>query len=121
MVPVFSKAMPLHTMVCMKHWHIAAHYHFRLSQICFFFVLNLFVNLVTVANAQLRGNNDKDAALIQQFINFADNEILPSAATWVFPTYGIMQYNKQVGKQPSMSGLTNYLFIVSVTAFHLLR
>ncbi|CAB4032463.1 Elongation factor 1-gamma [Paramuricea clavata] len=48
-----------------------------------------------VANAQLRGNNDKDAALIQQFINFADNEILPSAATWVFPTYGIMQYNKQ--------------------------
>ena len=48
-----------------------------------------------VANAELRGSNNKDAALIQQFIYFADNEILPSAATWVFPTYGIIQYNKQ--------------------------
>ena len=54
------------------------------------------LDFCTVANAQLRGNNDKDAALIQQFVNFADNEILPAAATWVFPTYGIIQYNKQV-------------------------
>ncbi|XP_046849796.1 elongation factor 1-gamma-A-like [Xenia sp. Carnegie-2017] len=48
-----------------------------------------------VSNGQLKGNNEKDCALIQQFVSFADNEILPSAATWVFPTYGIMQYNKQ--------------------------
>ena len=60
-------------------------------------MLKTFV--LTVANAQLRGNNDKDAALIQQFVNFADNEILPAAATWVFPTYGIIQYNKQVHRE----------------------
>lgn len=51
-----------------------------------------------VANEQLRGTSLTDAALIQQFVDFADHEILPAAATWVFPTYGIMQYNKQVRK-----------------------
>lgn len=61
-----------------------------------FKVLTIGLYIFTVANAQLRGANDKDAALIQQFVNFAENEILPPAATWVFPTYGIMQYNKQV-------------------------
>ncbi len=50
-----------------------------------------------MANAQLRGNScDIAAALVQQFVNFADNEILPAACTWTFPTLGIMQYNKQV-------------------------
>jgi len=48
-----------------------------------------------VANETLRGANVKDQAHVQQWINFADSEILPSAATWVFPTLGIMQYNKQ--------------------------
>ncbi|KAJ8045178.1 Elongation factor 1-gamma [Holothuria leucospilota] len=48
-----------------------------------------------VANEQLRGSTTKDQALVQQFVNLADNEILPSAATWVYPTLGVMQYNKQ--------------------------
>lgn len=52
--------------------------------------------LLPVANAQLRGTTDHDAALVQQYVNFADNEILPACCTWTFPTLGIMQYNKQV-------------------------
>ena len=47
-----------------------------------------------VANDQLRGKTDQDAGLVQQWVNFADNEILPSACTWVFPTLGITQFNK---------------------------
>ena len=38
-----------------------------------------------------------DAALVQQYVNFADNEILPPVCTWAFPTLGMMQYNKEVG------------------------
>lgn len=49
-----------------------------------------------VANAQLRGTNDLDAAHVLQYVNLADNEILPSVCTWTFPTLGIMQYNKAV-------------------------
>lgn len=48
-----------------------------------------------VANAQLRGTSELDAALVQQYVNLADHEILPAAATWVFPTLGLIQYNKQ--------------------------
>jgi len=52
-----------------------------------------------VSNSQLRGTTELDAALVQQYINFADNEILPAACAWVFPTLGIMQYNKQATEQ----------------------
>ncbi|XP_054261229.1 elongation factor 1-gamma-like isoform X2 [Macrosteles quadrilineatus] len=48
-----------------------------------------------VANAQLRGANDVEKAQILQWLSFADSEILPASCTWVFPTLGIMQYNKQ--------------------------
>ncbi|XP_077995519.1 elongation factor 1-gamma-like [Glandiceps talaboti] len=48
-----------------------------------------------VANETLRGANCCDQAQVLQWVNFADSEILPAAATWVFPTLGIMQYNKQ--------------------------
>ena len=34
--------------------------------------------------------------MVQQYINFADNEILPQACVWVFPTLGLTQYNKEV-------------------------
>ena len=58
----------------------------------------VLVHLLAVANAQLRGAScDVSAALVQQYVNFADSEILPAACTWTFPTLGIMQYNKQVG------------------------
>jgi elongation factor 1-gamma len=48
-----------------------------------------------LANDQLRGVTVVDAAHVQQWIEFADNEILPSYCTWLFPCLGIMQYNKQ--------------------------
>jgi len=48
-----------------------------------------------VSNDQLLGNNKFDSAMIQQYVNFADQEILPAAATWVYPTLGLMQYHKQ--------------------------
>jgi len=48
-----------------------------------------------VGNDQLRGKDALTQALIVQWINFADNEILPSACAWVFPTLSIIQPNKQ--------------------------
>jgi len=48
-----------------------------------------------VANDELRGGNDAAArAQVVQWMCMADNEILPASCTWVFPTMGIMQYNK---------------------------
>ncbi|XP_066281110.1 elongation factor 1-gamma-like [Branchiostoma lanceolatum] len=47
-----------------------------------------------LGNDQLRGTSPKSAALVQQWVNFADSEILPAACSWVYPTLGIMQYNK---------------------------
>jgi len=49
-----------------------------------------------VSNDQLRGKTPLEGALIQQYVNFADQELLPAVATWVFPTLGLMQFNKQV-------------------------
>lgn len=48
-----------------------------------------------VSNETLRGANPVDQALILQYLEFADNEVLPSACTWVYPTLGFKQYNKQ--------------------------
>merc|ERR1712018_727499 len=48
-----------------------------------------------VANDELRGGSDDSArAQVVQWMAMADNEILPAACTWVFPTMGIMQFNK---------------------------
>merc|ERR1712045_95934 len=48
-----------------------------------------------VANEELRGGSDASArAQVVQWMSMADNEILPAACTWVFPTMGIMQFNK---------------------------
>ncbi|XP_066560027.1 elongation factor 1-gamma isoform X1 [Amia ocellicauda] len=41
-----------------------------------------------VATEVLRGTSPQDSALIQQWVNFADVEIVPSVATWVYPTLG---------------------------------
>ena len=49
-----------------------------------------------VANPALRGETDLSAALIQQYINFADNEILPPSCVWVFPTLGLQLPNQEV-------------------------
>ncbi|XP_043931602.1 elongation factor 1-gamma [Protopterus annectens] len=48
-----------------------------------------------VSNDALRGVSKESAAQVIQWMNFADSEIIPPASTWVFPTLGIMQYNKQ--------------------------
>jgi len=48
-----------------------------------------------VANDELRGGTDPASrAQVVQWMCMADNEILPAACTWVFPTMGIMQFNK---------------------------
>lgn len=48
-----------------------------------------------LANEQLRGKTFEDAAFVQQWISFADNEVLPATCAWVFPAMGIMPPNKQ--------------------------
>jgi elongation factor 1-gamma len=47
-----------------------------------------------VANNQLRGTDDVQKALVQQWLDFADSDILPASCTWVFPCLGAMQFNK---------------------------
>lgn len=47
-----------------------------------------------VSNAQLRGGSDFEKAEVQQWLSFADSEIGPAAAAWVYPILGIMQFNK---------------------------
>ncbi|CAH8490960.1 unnamed protein product [Schistosoma rodhaini] len=42
---------------------------------------------------QLRGG--KNTHFVTQWVNYADNNILPSVATWVYPCLGITQFNKQ--------------------------
>ncbi|XP_062469364.1 elongation factor 1-gamma [Pezoporus occidentalis] len=48
-----------------------------------------------VSNEELRGATKESAAQVVQWVNFADSDIVPPASTWVFPTLGIMHYNKQ--------------------------
>jgi elongation factor 1-gamma len=48
-----------------------------------------------LGNEELRGGADAAArAQVVQWMSMADNDILPAACTWVFPTLGIMQFNK---------------------------
>jgi len=46
-----------------------------------------------VGNEATRGG--PNAAQVLNWINFADNVIEPAACTWVYPTLGMFQYNKQ--------------------------
>ena len=43
-----------------------------------------------LANTQLKGISKEHQAEVQQWIGFAENEILPPACSWVFPILGIM-------------------------------
>lgn len=48
-----------------------------------------------VGNEELRGGSDAaNRAQVVQWMSWADNEVLPASCTWVFPTMGIMQFNK---------------------------
>ncbi|XP_072405156.1 elongation factor 1-gamma-like [Chiloscyllium punctatum] len=49
-----------------------------------------------VSSSMLRGTSIQEAALIQQWINFAESELIPPTATWLFPTSGTRKFNKQV-------------------------
>jgi len=69
-----------------------------------------------VANEQLRGGKDPLAqSQVLQWLNFADSDILPAACTWVFPTLGIMQFNKNATDRAkddikkAMSALNDHL------------
>lgn len=46
-------------------------------------------------DALLGGNDAASRAAVQEYISFTESEIVPSACTWVFPTLGFTQYNKQ--------------------------
>lgn len=49
------------------------------------------------ANDQLRGgSNDVHRAQVIQWLSYADNEILPPLASWVFPKLGYIQVDKEV-------------------------
>ena len=37
-----------------------------------------------------------ESALVQQYVSLAENEVYPASCTWVYPTFGIIQYNKTV-------------------------
>ena len=43
----------------------------------------------------LGGNNAASRAAVREYISFTESEIIPSACTWVFPTLGFTQENKQ--------------------------
>lgn len=52
-----------------------------------------------LSNDALRGASPEAAAQVLQWVSFADAEIVPPASAWVFPTLGIMQFNKQATEQ----------------------
>jgi len=52
-----------------------------------------------LANEQLRGKSLEDQAFVQQWISFADNEILPPTCSWVFPCMGIIAFNKSAAEK----------------------
>uniref|UniRef100_A0A8C9WU11 Eukaryotic translation elongation factor 1 gamma n=1 Tax=Scleropages formosus TaxID=113540 RepID=A0A8C9WU11_SCLFO len=56
-----------------------------------------------LSNDVLRGSSPQASAQVLQWVSFADAEIIPPASTWVFPTLGIMQYNKQVSSRECVS------------------
>ncbi|XP_064603500.1 elongation factor 1-gamma-like [Liolophura sinensis] len=47
-----------------------------------------------VSNQQLIGSSQWEKTTVLQWLNFADNEILPAVCTWVFPCLGVIQFNK---------------------------
>lgn len=49
--------------------------------------------------SQLVGKNAYEIALIQQYVNVADNEVCPAAATWLYPLMGYVLYNEQNSKK----------------------
>jgi len=55
-----------------------------------------------VSNAQLKGANDFEKAEVLQWLSFADTEVGPAAAAWVFPILGIIQFNKNSNERAKL-------------------
>jgi elongation factor 1-gamma len=55
---------------------------------------NAIAQYVASANNTLSTASAYEAALVQQYISIADHEIYPASCTWVYPTFGIIQFNK---------------------------
>jgi elongation factor 1-gamma len=49
-----------------------------------------------VASDDLRGKDNVQRALVQQWVSFADNELLPAACSWVFPVVGVLDQCKEL-------------------------
>lgn len=62
-----------------------------------------------MSNDTLRGATPQAAAQVLQWVSFADSEIIPPASAWVFPTLGIMQFNKQVYSSVFLSQNNSFL------------
>lgn len=78
----------------------------------------LLLSFLVVANSQLRGcSSDLTAALVQQYVSFADNEILPAACTWTFPTLGLMQYNKQVSRGGGVDIISGCITLLCIVGY----
>ncbi|CAH8826555.1 unnamed protein product [Trichobilharzia szidati] len=58
---------------------------------------------------QLRGGQNSN--FVTQWANYADNCILPSVATWVYPCLGITQFNKQNTEKAKSSLLSVLKFL----------
>lgn len=55
---------------------------------------NAIAFYVASENDKLLPKDSYERALVLQFINMADHELYPAACTWVYPTFGIIHYNK---------------------------
>ncbi|KAJ8414595.1 hypothetical protein AAFF_G00037970 [Aldrovandia affinis] len=69
-----------------------------------------------VASDALRGTGPQEQALVQQWVNFAEGEIVPSMAAWVYPTMGVADCDEQVRKKARAA----ILAVLSVLNEHLL-
>jgi len=58
------------------------------------FESNAISHYIATCNGKFAGQTAFEQAAVQQYINFADNEIAPAAATWIFPILGYVPYNK---------------------------
>ncbi|KAJ3322225.1 ATP-dependent RNA helicase dhx37 [Boothiomyces sp. JEL0866] len=71
-----------------------------------------------VANQEgtlLLGNDEKEAALVQQWVVFADNEFSQAAAGWLYPIFGIVPYSEEATNKAkdsvkkTLTGLNRHL------------
>ena len=71
-----------------------------------------------LATEELRGGKDAvQKALVQQWISFADTEVLPPACSWVFPVLGLMQQNK-ASTERAREDLTRVMSVLNAHLLH---